>query len=71
MNIKQKTSGQPALSLRQSWRGALAEPSTWAGVATIIGTTATGGLAGLVDPAAIAQIVAGVSLIAMREAKEN
>lgn len=71
MNTKRKTSGQPKLSLRRSWRGALIEPSTWAGVATIVGTLATGCLAGLADPATVAQIVAGVSLITMREAREE
>lgn len=55
------------LQLRDSWRGSLGEPSTWAGVATIASVLASNGAAALVNPAAIAQIVAGISMIALKE----
>lgn len=62
---------KPSLKLRDSWRGALREPSTWAGVATITGALASGGTSVLMSPAALAQIAAGAGLILMREVEER
>ena len=71
MTIKSKKPANPKLQLRPSWRNAWTEPSTWAGIATVIGAVATEGLAGLATPQAVAQLVAGVSLIALREVREE
>lgn len=69
-NKNNRRAPSPKLSLRSTWRGALTEPSTWAGVATIIGALATSGLAGLASPDVLGQIAAGAGLIALREVRE-
>lgn len=54
---------------KRTVREIFSEPSTWAGILSIIAAIITGGTSTLTDPASLTSIGAGISLILAKEGR--
>lgn len=55
----------PALTV--SIRKRLSEPTTWAGILTVLTAAMTGGTSLLTDPTVLTQVAAGIALVLAKE----
>lgn len=62
---KESIASTPALTV--SIRKRLSEPTTWAGVLTVLAAAMTGGTSLLTDPTVLTQVAAGIALVLAKE----